>query len=103
MGEQSLQTRLLTCENFNIARALAIAQNPDMVVAIREFQFRDLRAKAGTDKEEQQGMHAAKDQLGHASETMTRRYIRYRKGNYVEAGQVDFAGKRPFFAEKPSK
>ena len=30
-----------------------------------EFQFRDLRAKAGTDKAESQEIHAAQKQLGH--------------------------------------
>lgn len=48
-----------------------------------DFQFRDLRAKAGTDKEDSQGMAAAKDQLGHANESMTRHYVRHRLGKKV--------------------
>ena len=36
-----------------------------------EFQFRDLRAKAGTDTAEAGGILAARKQLGHASVTMT--------------------------------
>jgi integrase len=47
------------------------------------FQFRDLRAKAGTDKEDTQGMSAAKDQLGHTSEKMTAHYVRHRLGKKV--------------------
>jgi integrase len=47
------------------------------------FQFRDLRAKAGTDKEEREGMAAARDQLGHTDEKMTQRYVRHRKGKLV--------------------
>ncbi len=50
---------------------------------IRAFQFRDLRAKAGTDKEEYAGMAATRDQLGHADEKMTRKYVRHRKGKLV--------------------
>ena len=47
------------------------------------WQFRDLRAKAATDKEERQGMQAAQDQLGHTSATMTKVYVRNRKGKLV--------------------
>lgn len=50
---------------------------------IEDFQFRDLRAKAGTDKEDREGMAAAKDQLGHANENMTNRYVRHRRGKLV--------------------
>jgi integrase len=55
----------------------------ELAAAIEAFQFRDLRAKAGTDKEELGGMAAAKDQLGHADEKMTSRYVRHRKGKLV--------------------
>lgn len=68
---------------FDQARDKAVAMRPDLEKAIREFQFRDLRAKAGTDKEEHQGMEAAQSQLGHASATMTRQYVRHRKGKLV--------------------
>lgn len=47
------------------------------------FQLRDLRAKAGTDKENDQGMAAAKDQLGHKNEAMTVHYVRNRTGKKV--------------------
>ena len=46
------------------------------------FQFRDLRAKAGTDKAESAGdIRQAQKQLGHASVTMTEVYVRARKGD----------------------
>ncbi|VVE89475.1 integrase [Pandoraea bronchicola] len=48
------------------------------------FQFRDLRAKAGTDKTELSGdIRAAQKQLGHQSITMTEHYVRERKGDKV--------------------
>ena len=46
-------------------------------------QFRDLRAKAGTDKDDAAGMGAARDQLGHKSERMTAHYVRHRLGKKV--------------------
>lgn len=53
-------------------------------VAKAEFQMRDLRAKAGTDKAESSGdIMQAKDQLGHTTVTMTEQYIRNRKGKKV--------------------
>lgn len=46
-----------------------------------EFQFRDLRAKAGTDKADSAGdIRQAQKQLGHASVVMTEAYVRNRKG-----------------------
>lgn len=49
-----------------------------------EFQFRDLRAKAGTDKADSAGdVRAAQRQLGHASVVMTETYIRERRGDKV--------------------
>lgn len=48
------------------------------------FQFRDLRAKAGTDKAESSGdVRQAQKQLGHASVTMTETYLRKRKGDKI--------------------
>ncbi|MNG14738.1 hypothetical protein D3C84_985150 [compost metagenome] len=50
-------------------------------VAKSEFQMRDLRAKAGTDKAESSDdiLHA-RDQLGHTTVVMTQQYIRNQKG-----------------------
>lgn len=68
---------------FDKARTSAAEQNPHLATEIHQFQFRDLRAKAGTDKEEHQGIEAAQSQLGHASASMTRHYVRHRKGKLV--------------------
>lgn len=47
------------------------------------FQFRDLRAKAGTDKADSADVHAAQQQLGHTTIGMTMRYVRARRGDKV--------------------
>lgn len=48
------------------------------------FQFRDLRAKAGTDKAESTGdIVKARDQLGHTTVVMTEKYVRDRKGKKI--------------------
>ncbi|MDV6345236.1 tyrosine-type recombinase/integrase [Nitrosomonas sp. Is37] len=50
-----------------------------------DFQFRDLRAKAGTDKADASGdIRQAQRQLGHASVVTTERYVRGRKGDKVK-------------------
>ncbi len=50
-------------------------------VAKGDFQFRDLRAKAGTDKADSAGdIRQAQQQLGHRSVTTTEIYVRKRKG-----------------------
>ena len=49
-----------------------------------DFQMRDLRAKAATDKQESTGhIRAARDQLRHTTVGMTEQYIRMRKGMKV--------------------
>lgn len=49
-----------------------------------EFQMRDLRAKAGTDKAESSGdIMQARDQLGHTTAAMTEQNIRNRMGKKV--------------------
>lgn len=47
-------------------------------VPLGDFQFRDLRAKAGTDKYTLEGLDKAKEQLGHTSTRTTEIYIRKR-------------------------
>lgn len=69
---------------FDRARIKAAKQNPSLAADIMAFQFRDLRAKAGTDKADSDGMEAAQQQLGHKSITMTEHYIRARKGQFVK-------------------
>lgn len=65
------------------ARATAALAHPTLAAKIKQFQFRDLRAKAATDKEESQGIAAAQSQLGHSTQTMTQHYVRHRKGKLV--------------------
>jgi len=48
------------------------------------IQFRDLRAKAGTDKAGNTGdIRQAQKQLGHSTVTMTEHYVRRRRGDTV--------------------
>lgn len=68
--------------NLTGAREAAAVARPELADAIRAFQFRDLRAKAATDKEERSGMSAAQDQLVHAT-TMTAHDVRNRRGKLV--------------------
>ncbi|WP_253185519.1 tyrosine-type recombinase/integrase [Burkholderia plantarii] len=50
-----------------------------------EFQFRDLRAKAGTDKTDSTGdIRQAQKQLGHTTIGMTEHYVRNRRGDKVK-------------------
>lgn len=50
-----------------------------------QFQFRDIRAKAGTDTTESTGdIYRAQKQLGHSNVTMTERYVRGRKGDKIK-------------------
>jgi len=49
------------------------------------FQFRDLRAKAGTDKTDSAGdIRQAQMQLGHSSVVMTEKYVRNRRGDKIK-------------------
>lgn len=75
-------------QRFQGVRAKAIAKaleagKRDLAEAIARCQFRDLRAKAGTDKAEAGDSRDAQRLLGHASVTMTEHYIRNRKGDKV--------------------
>ena len=58
------------------ATAATIAGKIEMAAMIRGFQFRDLRAKACTEKADSDGILAARRQLGHASIKMTESYVR---------------------------
>lgn len=78
-------TKYMLRTAFEAARDQAAMANPSLEKAIREFQFRDLRAKAGTDTDEKRGINAAQEQLGHTTTTMTAQYIRHRRGKLVKA------------------
>lgn len=69
---------------FDRARVKAAEAHPELADEIRGFQFRDLRAKAGTDTEEVSGMEAAQSQLGHTTSAMTAHYVRHRRGKLVK-------------------
>ena len=68
---------------FDKARDKAIKQNPAIAKDIKHFQFRDLRAKAASDKAESETMRDAQLELGHSSMAMTEQYIRQRRGQKV--------------------
>lgn len=71
---QRITLRTLQGHFFRAREAAGIKQD--------QFQFRDLRAKAGTDKAESSGdIRQAQKQLGHSSVTMTEHYVRGRKGD----------------------
>lgn len=55
-----------------------------LLAEVRGLQFRDLRAKAGTDKADKAGdIRQAQQQLGHGSVVMTETYVRNRRGAKV--------------------
>lgn len=61
----------------------------DRFVAARDaagvaFQFRDLRAKAASDKADASDIREAQRQLGHTSVVMTEHYVRSRRGAKVD-------------------
>lgn len=67
-------------KRFSVARARA-------GVPVGDFQFRDLRAKAGTDKTDSSGdIREAQRQLGHKSLTMTEHYVGRRSVRRDECG-----------------
>lgn len=57
-------------------RKKTIETYPEFKDEIQSVQFRDLRAKAGTDKFLSSGTESAQKQLGHTTPQMTKRYIR---------------------------
>lgn len=71
-------------KRFDKARLQAAKKYPALAHDIGEFQFRDLRAKAGTDKADSGDMRAAQMQLGHSSMKMTEHYVRKRRGDQVK-------------------
>jgi len=71
LGKSALRFR------FEAARDAAGIEGDD-------FQFRDLRAKAATDKTDKtKDIREAQQQLGHASVVMTENYVRKRRGRKV--------------------
>lgn len=64
---------------FFSLRKKAAETYPDYANEILTIQFRDLRAKAGTDKFLSADTESAQKQLGHTTPQMTKRYIRKEK------------------------
>lgn len=64
-------------KRFDAARALA-------GITSGEFQFRDLRAKAATEADEDGGTRQAQGLLSHTTEAMTANYIRHKVGKKVK-------------------
>lgn len=60
-------------------RAKAAKKHPEFSDELLAVQFRDIRAKAGTDKFLSSDTESAQKQLGHTNAQMTRRYIRRNK------------------------
>lgn len=61
---------------FDKARDKAIALHPPLKDDLAKFQIRDLRAKAGTDKTNEDDIRTAQKLLGHSNVAMTERYVR---------------------------
>lgn len=81
LGKSALRYR------FDKAREAAANDSPNAKAAarIRSLQFRDLRAKAATDKADLQDLAQAQALLGHTRQDMTEHYVRKRKGAKVTA------------------
>lgn len=83
---QSL-TKSMLRRRFEKARedAAKAATDDETAARIRGIQFRDLRAKAGTDKADATGdIRKAQKQLGHSTVSTTQKYMRERLGEKVE-------------------
>lgn len=65
------------------AVALDDAGMSEPATAVRTFQFRDLRAKPGTDKADATDICSAQQQLGHKNLRTTEIYVRSRVGEKV--------------------
>ncbi|MDP8078375.1 tyrosine-type recombinase/integrase [Phocoenobacter skyensis] len=69
-------TTIKLSKKFARLRSKVISLNPEYAEQLSNFQFRDLRAKSGTDKALLLGEESARQQLGHTSVKMTKTYIR---------------------------
>lgn len=64
---------------FKKVKEKAIIKYPELAEDINIFQFRDIRAKSGTDAYLIEDREIARERLGHTSVNMTNRYIRKSK------------------------
>lgn len=86
-GHKVFSTRLVVNENGRAIGTNAMSRRwtkACQAAGVEGVQFRDLRAKAATDKADSSGdIRQAQKQLGHASVTMTEAYTRTRRGAKV--------------------
>jgi len=82
--KESDPIRIVIRAAYAKGREDGIAHERERAAAGVDFQFRDLRAKAGTDRRRQAGWDAAQGLLGHAEPGTTKRYIRARDGEAVD-------------------
>lgn len=83
--EQPLTYSAMT-QRFSAAREVAIQTARDagqhaLATSLKDFQFRDLRAKAASDMED---LQAAQKLLAHTQQSMTQHYVRARIGDRVK-------------------
>jgi integrase len=71
-------------DRIDNARLEAVKKHPELKEQIEEFQFRDLRAKAGTDIAEEEDLKTAQKLLGHKNQKTTEIYVRRRMGEKVD-------------------
>lgn len=82
LSASALDNRFEDARN-RAAKILEGADREEEAAAVRQFQFRDLRAKAGTDKSDATDMRQAQQQLGHKNLKTTEIYVRKRAGAKV--------------------
>ena len=66
--------------HFDKARKAAAAEAKRRGLKWQDFQFRDIRAKAVTDRTEVEGLESARMAAGHTTQNQTRAYNRARQG-----------------------
>jgi integrase len=67
-----------------VAADFSLFAEANTAETVGAFQFRDLRAKAGTDQADTTDIRTAQQQLGHKSIKTTEIYVRARKGQKVK-------------------
>lgn len=78
-GRGSKLTAAVLAEKFWDLRRKLMDVHPELAYELKNFQFRDLRAKSATYIFLSSTLKEAQEQLGHTSERMTQTYIRQTK------------------------